>query len=228
MSSCPNAYFPCTPALGGGCCRTGSVCSVDPNTGAAWCAPPGSSNSSAQPSPFSGDSSNENYILLLLGCILGVFFLLACYRRLAPTLCPSAPTQRHAPTPRQLRHALAALILQAAPPRPPPLPPPAAPPPSFRQELRPDPAQFWAVPLRVEKGPMGVLFMDAVEGKGMVARAFGDRSPMRGAIQLGDRLFQLNGEDVLELPFDELQQRMAARPLDLVLLRQRQPDSQSV
>lgn len=209
--SCPPNYIGCSSGSGG-CCPAapstfcdGGACYL--RNGSFW---------GEQVRVDSTDTITASFRgLSILFSILGLFCAALCWtfwRR--STFFRCATSSRPAP----------ALVL-AVPPEAnaPPLPPP---PPLPTQVLTPDPEHWRAVPVSTKAGSLGILFFDAVEGKGAVVRSLVPSSPLLGKVLPGDRLLQLGEGDaamsVLTTPFDDVQALLKGgdkRPPTLVFLR---------
>lgn len=218
--ACASNYFECSSGAGGGCCPSFTACAASrcmfPN-GTAW-------GSQIPTSLRTDDSINSFRGLAILLAVLFFFLLIFCWGvvRRAGFVCYSSLTTRAPP-----------VLLLAVPPVDPgtPLPPipPSPPSPLPAQELRPDPAQWRAVPVALPTaGSLGLLAVEAVEGKGCVVRSLTPNSPLAGLLLPGDRLL-LVGEgagavNALEMLFDDIQALLsgaagACRPPAAVFLR---------
>ena len=219
--ACASNYFECSSGTGGGCCPSFTVCAASrcmlPN-GTAW-------GSQTPPSQGSDDSINSFRGLAILLAVLFFFLFIFCWGvvRRAGFVCVNSLTTRqpHAPRPVLL---LAVPIDPGGAPLPPPPPPPLP-----AQELRPDPTQWRAVPVALPTaGSLGLLAVEAVEGKGCVVRSLTPNSPLAGLLLPGDRLLLVGeGEgavNALDMQFDDIQALLAGgagvgRPPAAVFLR---------
>lgn len=211
--ACASGFFECSSGTGGGCCPSFTACY------ASKCYFQNGTNWGGQlPSVAQGDDGSLNSFrgLAILLAVLFLFLVIFCWGvvRRAGFLCFASLTRRAPPPPMLI---LAELGAPHPPPPPPPLP---------AQELRPDPAQWRAVPVALPAaGSLGLLGVEAVEGKGCVVRSLTPNSPLAGLVQPGDRLLLVGeGEgavNALAMPFDDIQALLAGagRPPAAVFLR---------